>query len=240
MSQSARDKDLKGTARELFKGLAASYDVSLDCATMFQDKVWKNWIIRNAEPRAFQKVLDVGCGTCVLERLLEPFGCQVFALDLTEEMIRIGQNRTRRRLGGLVQGDAENLPFQDSRFDTVVSAYVVKYCDSSRFARELARVMKPGGRLIFYDFVRPRGPFSPLLSFYVYGVLKVARKLATPINRGVAYTFEALPGIIRETTWNLGMVEHLESLGLVVEENRELGGGIVEGFFCLKGPERSQ
>lgn len=240
MSPSFDDRELKGTARVLFKGLAESYDRSLDYASLFQDRVWKNWIIERMEPRTSQKVLDVGCGTCIFEKLLEPFGCQVLALDLTEEMIRVGQARAGRHGMGLVLGDAEALPFSDSAFDTVISAYVVKYCDPSRFVHELARVTKPGGRLLFYDFVRPQGPFSPALSFYVYGILKVAREIVAPVNGGVAYTLGNLPRIIRETTWNLEVAGHLESLSLAIAERKALGGGIVEAFVCLKGLGRGE
>ena len=232
-----RTQNLKDTARLLFKGLAASYDRSLDYATLLQDRHWKSWVVEKAEPRKSQRILDVGCGTCVFEKLIEPFGCDILALDLTEEMIRIGQEKTKGKGAGLVLGDAEALPFEDSAFDTVISAYVVKYCDPSTFVREMARVTKPGGRLLFYDFVKPQGPLSPMLSFYVYGLLKVVYQFTAPINRDAAYTFEKLPGIIRETTWNVGILGQLRRVGLFVEERKIMGGGIVEAFACVKGSD---
>jgi ubiquinone/menaquinone biosynthesis C-methylase UbiE len=228
-------KQLKDTARTIFDGLATSYDKSLDYATLLQDRYWKNWLMARADLGRSQRVLDVGCGTCIFERLLQPFGCDVVALDLTEAMIRIGQTKVWRRGHlDLILGDAEALPFSDQAFDTVISAYVVKYCNTIRFVKELARVTRPRGKVLFYDFVRPRGPFSPALSLYVYGALGVVHEVASPVNEGVAYTLGNLPRIIRETTWNLGIDAQLEKAGLTVTERKTMGGGIVEALACLK------
>lgn len=235
VSERAGQEQLKGTARAIFDGLATSYDKSLDYATLLQDRYWKNWLLARAGLTGGQRVLDVGCGTCIFEQLLQPFGCDVVALDLTEAMIRIGQAKVRGRgFLDLVLGDAESLPFSDQTFDTVISAYVVKYCSASRFVEEMARITKPGGKVLFYDFVRPRGPLSPALSLYVYAALGAVHEVASLVNEGVAYTLGNLPRIIRETTWNLRILAQLDKAGLVPTERKTMGGGIVEAFACSK------
>ncbi len=152
---------IQGTALEIFGGLASSYERALDLATMTQDRYWKCWVVENASIRAGDRVLDIGCGTCLLEERLEDTGCMVVGLDLTEQMIRIGQSKNLVCLEGLLVGDAEALPFPDGTFDAVVCCYVPKYVDRARFAREVARVLRAGGKVVSY---RLRTACRPVLS----------------------------------------------------------------------------
>src|SRR5207245_11281888 len=98
---------------------------------------------------------------------------EVVGRDVTERMIRIGKEKRRRaEANSLVVGDAESIPFGEKSFDVVLSCYLPKYCRTDRMADEIQRVLKPGGRLLLYDFTRPRGLRAPFHAFYVFGVLK--------------------------------------------------------------------
>jgi len=216
----------------LFGGLALSYDKVLDWTTLLQDMYWKRWAVAKASPSQADIVLDIGCGTCVTEERLMVKGCRMVGLDMTEEMLRLG---ARKGLGvALFNGDAEALPFADASFDVVISFYVVKYCRIERFISEIARVLKPGGRIVIYDFVRPRGSASPILAFYIYGVLRIAGRLLRHVDPGVSYTFERLPGIVRATMWNEDLPPVLERFHLAVAEQATLSGGTVEALLVKR------
>ncbi|MDV3277221.1 MAG: methyltransferase domain-containing protein [Nitrososphaerales archaeon] len=225
---------LKAVSSRLFHGLADSYDRILDGATLLQDRYWKRWAVERSVLGRSEAVLDVGCGTCVMEERLEGAGCQVVGLDLSDWMLRIGLRKRLGCSGALLNADAEALPFPEASFDVVVSCYAVKYCDLERFSSEVSRVLKPGGRAVIYDFVRPKGPMSPILSVYIYGFLKVAEGLLRRVDSGVSYTFEALPEIIRRTTWNDELTTILRGHNLVVVERAVLSGGAVEGFVAQR------
>lgn len=122
-----------------------------------------------ANLKASDLVLDVGCGLGGTARhLAEQYKCHVIGVDLTEEYISVGKKLTE--LVGLSdrvelrQGSALEIPYEDGRFDVVWTEHVqMNIADKNRFYSEIARVLKPGGRLLFHDIFRGRGdpPFYP-------------------------------------------------------------------------------
>jgi len=225
---------LRRTALDLFGRLASSYDLTLRLATLFQDRYWKNWLISRAGLRDEDRILDVGCGTCVLEERLGELGYDVVGLDLTVEMLRLAKGKALSCARDLLNGDAEHLPFSPGSFDVVFSCYVAKYCDTRSFSAELARVLKPRGRLLMYDFARPRGLAGLILATYIYGLLPLAGRMLTSVRPGVAHTFRELPPIIRGSNW-------CDALPLSLARNRidllargSLSGGAVEAFVAFK------
>jgi demethylmenaquinone methyltransferase/2-methoxy-6-polyprenyl-1,4-benzoquinol methylase len=203
-------------------------------ATLMQDRYWKRWLVDRASVERGESILDVGCGTGVLEEFLDGRGGFVVGLDLTEEMLRLAQEKRIGCFQSLSVGDAERLPFRDASFDLLVSCYVVKYCDSRRFASEMMRVLRPGGRLVLYDFTSPRGPFAPFHAFYVYGAMRMLGVLLKPADSGLAFTYEALPGVIQTRRWDGSFGAELEAVGFTEIGSKRLSGGVVTGFWATK------
>lgn len=114
-------------------------------------------------------VLDVGCGLGGTARhLADIYKCHITGIDLTDEYISVGKKLTE--LVGLsdrvelCQGSALEIPFADERFDIVWTEHVqMNITDKYRFYSEIARVLKPGGRLLFHDVYRGTGnaPYYP-------------------------------------------------------------------------------
>lgn len=123
-----------------------------------------------ADLQANDSVLDVGCGLGGTARhLADQYGCKVTGIDLTDEYVTIGKQLTEM-VGlsdnvKLQQGSALDIPYDDNRFDVVWTEHVqMNIADKSRFYSEIARVLKPGGRLLFHDVFRGLGdaPFYPV------------------------------------------------------------------------------
>jgi demethylmenaquinone methyltransferase / 2-methoxy-6-polyprenyl-1,4-benzoquinol methylase len=223
----------KREALKIFKGLSASYDRVLDYGTLMQDRRWKEWVVKGAGLTSGSKVLDIGCGTCLLEERLRR-DCIVIGVDLSEEMLRIGQARRSQTVDSMLQSDGEVLPFRDGAFDAVVSCYVVKYCEPKILASEMARVLKPGGRLALYDFVRPRGSLWPFNAIYTYGGLPLFGKVLRVRGSSSAYTFEALPKIIAGSRWEERFGDELLGSGFTTVGRTLLSGGTAMGFLAVK------
>lgn len=109
------------------------------------------------------RVLDVGCGLGGTARhLAEAYGCTIIGIDLTQEYIDVGKELTRR-VGlddkvRLRQGSALEIPFDDDSFDVAWTEHVqMNIADKHRFYGEMARVLKPGGKLLFHDIFRGLG-----------------------------------------------------------------------------------
>lgn len=188
-------------------------------------------MLSRADLKAGQLVLDVGCGTGVLEERLR--GISVIGVDLTEEMVRLAKEK---RIGSLSLsvGDGENLPFRDGTFDSIVSCYVAKYCSTKALLEEMARVLKPGGKLVMYDFSSPKGAFAPFHALYVYGGLRLFGSAIRLVDPELALTYEALPEVIRSRLWDREFDAALLSAGFRDPKSQRLTGGAVTGFWATK------
>jgi demethylmenaquinone methyltransferase / 2-methoxy-6-polyprenyl-1,4-benzoquinol methylase len=229
------ERGVQPLARKIFEGLSPSYDRVLVAATLMQDVYWKSWLLEHAVMTGEGRVLDIGCGTGVLEeRIGGGNQAVVVGVDLTEEMIRRAQLKHIPSLLALGVGDGEHLPFRDGSFDTILSCYVVKYCNPQRLAGEMGRVLRRGGTLVLYDFSSPRGPFAPFHALYAYGILKILGKLLQHLDPQTAFTYLVLPDVIRSRVWDSGFEEILKSAGFAHVGRKRLTGGVVTGYWAQK------
>jgi demethylmenaquinone methyltransferase / 2-methoxy-6-polyprenyl-1,4-benzoquinol methylase len=242
------DSGLQPLAHRIFKGLSPSYDRVLMLATLMQDRYWKKWLLEVAPVAVDMTILDIGCGTGVLEEYLPRAGgerdgggggCSVIGLDLTEEMIRVAQRKRIPSIRLLSVGDGEHLPFRDASFDMVASCYVVKYCNPKALASEMIRVLRPGGTVILYDFSSPRGLLAPFHAFYVYGAMRILAALLKPIDPGQALTYSELPSVIQSRIWDESFAKVLSAVGFSKVGERRLTGGVVTGFWATKQEEET-
>jgi demethylmenaquinone methyltransferase / 2-methoxy-6-polyprenyl-1,4-benzoquinol methylase len=221
-------------ARRIFGGLSPSYDSVLDRLTLYQDGMWKRKMLEKLPLGEGAMILDVGCGTCVLEERFQMKGSQFVGVDITGGMIKLAQQKGLKSLSMLGLADAEHLPFREESFDAVLSCYVPKYCDVRRLVKELGRVLKPGGRLAVYDFTRPRGPLSPFLNLYEVGFIPTFGRLVAPLDPALAFTCGVLPELIKSTTWSEEFGGALEENDLLKGGQEALTGGVVTMLWASK------
>ena len=140
----------KEASREYFGKVASKYDnkdVYKMCKNDYPD------IVEEIEKEPCIDILDCGCGTgAVITLLHESHPQMVFTgIDLAEPMIEVAQRRDLERATFLA-GDCENLPFADSSFDAVICSHSFHhYPHPQDFFDSVARVLRPGGRLIIRD-----------------------------------------------------------------------------------------
>jgi len=225
-------------AQRLFRGLATAYDKTVDYATFYQDRYWKRWAIEKAHLRDGSLVLDLGCGTLLLEERLQRFMCKFVGIDVTLEMARIGWAKGLANVPLVINGDAETLPFPDEAFDAAVSCYVPKYVSMTGLAGELARVVKPGARVVLYDFARPSGIAAPLLEPYIQVGLRAIGLVLRKMKKGEAFAFERLPRIVDGTNWNGEVVGAMESHGFETVAATPLTAGAVFAYCGRKRPRQ--
>jgi demethylmenaquinone methyltransferase/2-methoxy-6-polyprenyl-1,4-benzoquinol methylase len=154
----------KQHALELFEGLPARYDELAAALSLFQDPRWRRAAVEAVAAGPEDRVLDVACGTGMVSRaLVDRWACRVVGLDQSAAML--GRARTKLaadpRLAErvtLVEGEAESLPFGDREFDHLTFTYLLRYVDDpAATLLELARVVRPGGRVSSLEFCVPRG-----------------------------------------------------------------------------------
>ena len=159
----------KREALELFRGLPRRYDVLSAALSFWQDPRWRRALVSAVAPRAGERVLDVATGTgMVAAELLARADCSVVGIDQSAADARGGARALRGRGGRardvarveLIEGQAEALPFADASFDALTFTYLLRYVDDpAATMRELARVVRPGGRVASLEFGVP--PWAP-------------------------------------------------------------------------------
>jgi demethylmenaquinone methyltransferase/2-methoxy-6-polyprenyl-1,4-benzoquinol methylase len=153
----------KRHALELFQGLPRWYDQVGAAMSFGQDPRWRRAVVNALDPRPGQRILDVASGTgMVAFALAERAACEVVGIDQSEAMLAVARRRAPNRGGGrvsFVPGEAEQLPFPDESFDALSFTYLLRYVDDpAATMRELARVVKPGGRIGMLEFGVPARP----------------------------------------------------------------------------------
>jgi demethylmenaquinone methyltransferase/2-methoxy-6-polyprenyl-1,4-benzoquinol methylase len=148
----------KRHALELFAGLPAAYDRMGAVLSFGQDPRWRRALVDAVDPRPGQRVLDVACGTGLVSVAVAARGATVVGLDQSSDMLGRARARAVPRVS-FVQGEAERLPFDDGEFDALTFTYLLRYVDDpAETMRELARVVKPGGRIGMLEFGVPSSP----------------------------------------------------------------------------------
>jgi demethylmenaquinone methyltransferase/2-methoxy-6-polyprenyl-1,4-benzoquinol methylase len=121
-----------------------------------QDPRWRRALVAAIDPRPGQRVLDVATGTGLVAAELAASGADVVGLDQSEEMLAVARGRLGARVT-LLRGEAERLPFADAEFDALTFTYLLRYVDDrAATMRELARVVRPGGRIGMVEFGVPQ------------------------------------------------------------------------------------
>lgn len=151
----------KRHAVRLFRGLPDHYDRVGAVMSFGQDPRWRRALIDAIAPGPGMRILDVATGTGLVAFALAARGAEVVGLDQSEAMLGGARTRLQRtpELAGRLQfvlGEAEALPFEAGAFDALSFTYLLRYVDDpAGTMRELARVVKPGGRIAMVEFGVP-------------------------------------------------------------------------------------
>jgi demethylmenaquinone methyltransferase/2-methoxy-6-polyprenyl-1,4-benzoquinol methylase len=148
-------------ARVLFAPLGPTYDRCARLLSFGQDPRWRSFLASRIEARPEDTILDVATGTAAVAiELARRYGCRVVGVDQSAEMLAAG--RPRVRAAGLAhrvelrEARAERLPFVDAAFNGLTFTYLLRYVDDpGTTLRELARVVRPRGRIAMLEFFVP-------------------------------------------------------------------------------------
>ena len=227
MSRASLDKDPRDVA-SMFDAVARRYDITNTVLSAGQDRYWRRATRRALDLKPGDTVLDLAAGTAVSTVELAKSGAWCVAADFSVGMLHAGAVRPVPKVGA----DATKLPFADESFDAVTISFGLRnVVDHSAGLREMARVTKPGGRLVVCEFSTPVVPvFSTVYKEYL---MRALPRVATAVSSNPeAYVY--LAESIRAWPDQAELARRIEAAGWSQVRWRNLTGGIVALHAAVK------
>ncbi len=199
-------------ARALFATIADRYDLITAVLSYGQDARWKRRLVRLAQVRPGERALDLACGTGDIAFAVAAEGARVTGLDITPRMLELAARRSGAAT--FLAGDMTSLPFTSQTFDLVTTGYGLRNVpDLNTAIDEIARVLRPGGRLLSLDFNRPRAAVVRVA--YLSYLTVVGSALGWLLHRDPD-TYRYIPASIRRYPGAEGVAALLTSRGFNV------------------------
>jgi demethylmenaquinone methyltransferase / 2-methoxy-6-polyprenyl-1,4-benzoquinol methylase len=220
VSRASLQKDPHEVA-SMFDAVARRYDLTNTVLSLGQDRFWRRATRKALDIGIGDDVLDLAAGTAVSTEELARSGAWCVAADFSVGMLAAG----KRRHVPKVAADATRLPFADQTFDAVTISFGLRnIVDHEAALREMARVTKPGGRLVVCEFSTPTNPlFGTVYKEYLMQALpRVARAVA---SNPEAYVY--LAESIRAWPDQAELAHRIKRAGWSAVRWRNLTGGIV-------------
>ena len=190
------DKALR--VRGVFDSVASKYDIMNDLMSMGMHRAWKAYAVMVAHVHLGDAVLDIAGGTGdmaqAFAKQVGPKGTVVHT-DINLAMLRQGRDRLLDE--GLMLPttvcDAEALPFPDASFNVVCVSFGLRnMTHKDRALAEMARVLKPGGKLLVLEFSKVAQPLSKVYDWYSFEVLPRLGKMVAGDDASYRYLAESI------------------------------------------------
>lgn len=212
----------------MFARIAPWYDIINRLMSLGQDNRWRRAAVALASPNDGW-VLDVATGTGDLAVELTKYTDSVVGLDLCLEMLNRSEIKIEKRglksSVDLIVGDALALPFNDNTFDCALNGFVLRnLVDITLFLTEMRRVVKPGGRVVCLELVRPEsGIIGSIYRFYLDIIVPVLGRALS--GDRIAYRY--LPESVRCFLSVAQLQKMMEEAGLQSIYSKSLNFGTV-------------
>jgi demethylmenaquinone methyltransferase/2-methoxy-6-polyprenyl-1,4-benzoquinol methylase len=222
---------------QLFAELPRRYDVAGALLSFGQDPRWRRAMVGKIDAAPGQRVLDVATGTgLIAAALVRRYGCSVVGLDQSPEMLsgaraKLEANPELASRIELVRGEAEDLSFGDGEFDHLTFTYLLRYVeDPGATLGELARVVRPGGRIASLEFMLPPNPVArSLWHAYTRAAMPVLGRLISRdwyevgrfLGPSITDLYRRLPLDRQLELWRAAGIDDVQARVM------SLGGGVV-------------
>jgi demethylmenaquinone methyltransferase/2-methoxy-6-polyprenyl-1,4-benzoquinol methylase len=230
--------EFSGQVNRMFDRVASNYDALNSVMTAGLHHRWRERAAERAELEAGDTALDICCGTgdlaLELAGRVSPGG-HVVGCDFSEPMLDLAREKASGRGASGVRfewADALQLPYDGERFDAVTVGFGVRnLADLDRGLCEMARVLKPGGRVAILEITQPTRP--PLSLFYSLWFDRIVPLLGSFSSEPEAYSY--LPESVRSFPSPLGLAEKMDRAGFQRIRYTVLAGGIIAIHSGIRG-----
>ena len=232
-------EEKEGRVGAVFDSVAGKYDLMNDVMSAGIHRAWKNWYVWQTGVKPGEAVLDLAAGTgditLRLAKRMRGKGAgadiegRLMSSDINAAMLKIGEERLRNKgwLKNLefIIANAEALPFADNSFDLITMAFGLRnVTHQDKALAEMARVLKPGGRVLVLEFSRPKN--AVINRFYDWYSFTFLPKMGALIAKD-ADSYQYLAESIRMHPPQEELKAMFAAAGLADCEYQNLSNGIV-------------
>ena len=227
----------KEEVAEMFDNISKRYDFLNHFLSLGIDKGWRKKavkIISQANPKI---ILDVATGTgdfAIAELKLDPE--KVIGIDLSNGMLDVGREKMKKKkvdhIVDMVQGDSENLPFEDNYFDAITVGFGVRNFENlEKGLGEMYRVLKPGGIVAVLEFSKPKKfPIKQSFNFYSKFIIPTVGKTVSKDKRAYSY----LPESVEAFPEGQDFLDIMTKIGYTDMKQKMVSGGIASIYYGSK------
>lgn len=221
----------------MFDNIAGNYDFLNHFLSLGIDIFWRKRLVRKLQKQKPQNILDVATGTADLAiAMMKIKPINVVGIDISNGMLEVGRKKIKQqdleKTIQLQQADSEDLPFEDATFDAVTVSFGARNFENlQKGLSEMARVLKPGGKIYILEFSKPTlFPFKQLYDFYFKFVLPLIGKLLSKDNAAYSY----LPESVKAFPHGKELNSIIEKCGYTNAKNYPLTMGIASIYTAQK------
>ncbi|MGB6084521.1 bifunctional demethylmenaquinone methyltransferase/2-methoxy-6-polyprenyl-1,4-benzoquinol methylase UbiE [Moheibacter sp.] len=233
------DSDLskKQQVEQMFDNISGKYDLLNRILSMGIDVSWRKKVVKSVKKENPATILDIATGTGDLAiAMAKSTDAKITGFDLSAGMLEVGRKKVeeqnlQNRIE-MIQGDAENMPFEDNSFDVITVAFGVRNFENlEKGLNDIYRVLKPDGKFIILEFSQPESfPMKQLYSFYSRTVLpRIGKKISKDQS---AYTY--LPDSVQAFPYGEEMKKILKKSKFVEPYDKKLTFGIASIYESKK------
>ena len=234
---SESDLSKKEQVEQMFDNISGKYDLLNRILSMGIDVRWRKKVVKSVKKANPKTVLDIATGTGDLAiQIAKSTQAQITGFDLSAGMLEVGRKKvTKEKLDDrieMIQGDAENMPFENNSFDVITVAFGVRNFENlKKGLDEIYRVLKPGGKFIILEFSQPECfPMKQLYAFYSKNILpKIGKQISKDES---AYTY--LPDSVKAFPYGEEMKKILKNSNFSKSSDKKLTFGIASIYESLK------
>lgn len=233
------DSDLskKQQVEQMFDNISGKYDLLNRILSMGIDVSWRKKVVKSVKKEKPKSILDIATGTGDLAiAMAKATDAKITGFDLSAGMLEVGKVKVKdenlQDQIEMIQGDAENMPFEDNSFDVITVSFGVRNFENlEKGLNEIYRVLKPGGKLIILEFSQPESfPMKQLYGFYSRSILpRIGKKISKDQS---AYTY--LPDSVQAFPYGNEMKKILKKSNFVNPYDKKLTFGIASIYESKK------